>query len=496
MIQVIFQSQLSRLLPLLAISLMCLSCSPAVQTRVEKDLEPIPQSRKIGVFKPNMPVPKGSERIGSIEIGDTGLSTGCSLNQVVSLAQKEARENGGHAIKLTRVKQPDMASTCYRIRADIYRFETFDTDEDTRRVELSRKEIKKYLSSNGDLDPIEGIWNYSSQVENKYSGRTTKRDNAYKIDILKRNLNNERRFDAVIISSDVEKWNNVGLVKARISSSAYSSLYEVQWIMANGTKASTDFKLRDEGLITANFDGRLNYVDARLVKQYPDIQDGSSGSEEGGKTASGTGFAISKEGLIVTNNHVVSNAKSIQVTFPGTGRSEEYSAEVLIGNKKKDISILEISDTTFSGFRNIPYSIGEKYSSGEDVFALGFPMSDVMGEEIKVTEGIISSTSGVKGSEIYLQTTVPVQPGNSGGPLFNMDGEVVGITTSTLNEKATGVDVENVNYSIKSKYLLSILNMVPEYKRQENTKNKKENKLPDMVDNFDDYICLIEVVTD
>lgn len=493
---VLTKSQVGRLLLLLAMSLLYLSCSPAVQTRVEKEAEPVPQDRQIGVFKPNMPLPKGSERIGSIEIGDTGLSTGCSLNQVVRLAQKEARENGGHAIKLTRVKQPDMVSTCYRIRADIYRFETFDPNKDTRRVDLSKEEIKEYLSSNSDLDPIEGIWNYSSQVENKYSGKTTKRDNAYKIAILKRNLSNERRFDAVIISSNVESWNKIGLVKANISSSAYSSLYEVEWIMVNGTKTSTDFNLRDEGLISANFDGRLNYVDARLVKQYPDIQDGSSGSKGGGKTASGTGFAVSKEGLIVTNNHVVSNARSIQVKFPGSGRSKGYNAEILIGNKDKDISVLEIRDTTFAGFNSIPYSIGKDYSPGEDVFALGFPMSNVMGEEIKVTGGIISSTSGVKGSKMYLQTTVPVQPGNSGGPLFNMAGEVVGITTSTLNEKATGVDVENVNYSIKSEQLLSILSMIPEYQRNKVDKSNKASELSDMVNNFEDYICLIEVVMD
>jgi S1-C subfamily serine protease len=477
----------------LVLSLLFLRCSPAVQTRVERDHEPVPQKRQIGVLKPNMPVPKGSERIGRIEIGDTGLSTGCSFNQVIRLAKEEARKNGGHAIKLTRVKQPDMVSTCYRINAEMYRYETFDPNEDTRKVRFYESKIKSYLRNNEKLDPIEGVWNYSSKVKSKYSNNTTKRDNAYKIAILKRNLEEVRKFDAVIISSDVESWDRTGLVKATISSTAYSSLYEVEWVMANGVKESTDFKLKDEGFISASFDGRLNSVDARLIKQYPDIKQGGEDSKGNEKSVSGTGFVVSEKGFIVTNNHVVSKSESIEVIFPRDDKSVSYNAEVLVGNQKKDVSILEISDTSFAGFKDIPYGIRSEYSSGDGVFTLGYPMSTVMGESVKVTEGIISSTSGVKDSNLYLQTTVPVQPGNSGGPLFNMNGNVVGITTSTLNEEATGVDVENVNYSIKSEHILPILNLIPGYQRGANSKGVKDISLSDMVDNFKDYVCLVRV---
>ena len=69
----------------------------------------------------------------------------------------------------------------------------------------------------------------------------------------------------------------------------------------------------------------------------------------------------------------------------------------------------------------------------------------------------------------------------------------MGIMTSTLNEEETGVDVENVNYSIKSEHLLPILNLIPEYQRGANSKGVKDISLSDMVDNFKDYVCLVRV---
>ena len=92
---------------------------------------------------------------------------------------------------------------------------------------------------------------------------------------------------------------------------------------------------------------------------------------------------------------------------------------------------------------------------GEEVFALGYPLADVMGDEIKFTDGKISSRTGVQGAVNVYQISVPIQPGNSGGPLFDQQGRVVGITTASLNKDV--FDAENVNYAVKTNYILNLI---------------------------------------
>ena len=98
--------------------------------------------------------------------------------------------------------------------------------------------------------------------------------------------------------------------------------------------------------------------------------------------------------------------------------------------------------------------------TGSEVFAMGYPMADVMGSEVKFTDGKISSKSGIGGDVRVYQISVPIQPGNSGGPLFDMDGNVVGITSSGLNRDY--FKSENVNYAIKASYLKNLMEACPE----------------------------------
>jgi S1-C subfamily serine protease len=107
--------------------------------------------------------------------------------------------------------------------------------------------------------------------------------------------------------------------------------------------------------------------------------------------------------------------------------------------------------------------------TGDRVFTIGFPVSSVLGPEPKYTEGVVSSLSGVGGASSFLQISVPIQPGNSGGPLVNERGEVVGIITSTaailpfLEE--SGTLPQNVNWAVKSDYLRLLVEL-PETEEQ------------------------------
>lgn len=179
--------------------------------------------------------------------------------------------------------------------------------------------------------------------------------------------------------------------------------------------------------------------------------------EEAQKRAgwSGSGFALN-QGHIVTNYHVVEEAKTILIKGIKGDFQTELRAKVVATDKVNDIAILKIDDERFKGFGTIPYKVKREMSDvGESVWALGYPMTDVMGEEVKFTDGKISSRTGIQGDMSVYQISVPIQPGNSGGALFDNNGNIVGITSSGLNREA--FNSENVNYAIKTSYLYNLI---------------------------------------
>jgi S1-C subfamily serine protease len=116
-----------------------------------------------------------------------------------------------------------------------------------------------------------------------------------------------------------------------------------------------------------------------------------------------------------------------------------------------------------------------------------------MGTNYKVTDGIISSKSGIADDVRYYQISVPVQPGNSGGPLFNKDGNIIGITSAKLNSKAVGTSIENVNYAVKISYLLNLYNMLPNSNQSENPSQLAGKELQEQVKTLKNYVCLIKI---
>jgi S1-C subfamily serine protease len=185
-----------------------------------------------------------------------------------------------------------------------------------------------------------------------------------------------------------------------------------------------------------------NYQNRSNVKTEEEIIDVKS---------SGSGFAISSRGLIVTSYHVVKDATRIQVRGVNGNFDVAYKAKILTFDRINDIAILEISDPLFTNLAEIPYQVSFNISDvGDDVFVLGYPLRALMGDEIKLTNGLISSRSGFQGDITSYQVSAPVQPGNSGGPLFNKDGDVIGIINARLS-------IESVSYAVKTPYLKTML---------------------------------------
>lgn len=164
-------------------------------------------------------------------------------------------------------------------------------------------------------------------------------------------------------------------------------------------------------------------------------------------TKSGTCFAINSKGYLITNYHVVKDATNINI-ITTDGNTKKIKASLISYDEELDIAVLKINVT----IPNIPFVIKNKTTEvGTTLFTLGYPLTQSMGTEVKLSAGIINSKSGFKGDSKYYQISNPIQPGNSGGPLFDSQGYLIGLVTS----KYTGGD--NVGYALKSNLLLNYL---------------------------------------
>jgi len=177
-----------------------------------------------------------------------------------------------------------------------------------------------------------------------------------------------------------------------------------------------------------------------------------------GYAGSGTGFFVCPEGYFLTAYHVVEGANAITVSVG----AETRSAALVCGDRATDAALLKVSG---EGFASLPVVSSSGAEAGEEVFTVGFPSIELQGREPKYTQGVVSSLSG-SGDEFHeFQVTVPIQPGNSGGPLLNRRGEVIGIMTGRLDDEtmfsASGMWPQNVNYALKSDYLLPLLKSLP-----------------------------------
>ncbi|HYE53653.1 MAG TPA: serine protease [Chitinophagaceae bacterium] len=145
----------------------------------------------------------------------------------------------------------------------------------------------------------------------------------------------------------------------------------------------------------------------------------------------GTSFLIDGKGLLVTNAHVVKDATSLIVQ---NTKTQEFRARTIYVNPVTDLAILQIVDNDFKPIGSLPYGIRKSSASlGEPLFTLGFPR-----DEIVYNEGYMSAKTGFKGDTLTCQIGVAANPGNSGGPVFNKYGEVIGII-NTRETKAEGV---------------------------------------------------------
>ena len=284
-----------------------------------------------------------------------------------------------------------------------------------------------------------------SNTNNPFRGYYESIDNDYNYQLALLNHNGSLVLVYVSDTDTVGTWET-GDVMATMRQSSSPSVYKADWYLAD--KSSTNSIISfDEGIMSVRIDGEIfTFIKMASEDDSPWSQSSSNHNEW-----FGSGFAL-LNGYIVTNYHVIEGAKSIKVHGVKGEMDYGYSANVVATDKVNDIAIIKISDSHFSGFGSLPYAINNRMADvGEDVWVLGYPLSQVLGNEVKLTNGLVSSRSGYQGDVATYQISAPVQPGNSGGPLFDSKGNIIGI----VNAGVPGA--ENVGYAIKTSYLKNLV---------------------------------------
>ncbi len=173
--------------------------------------------------------------------------------------------------------------------------------------------------------------------------------------------------------------------------------------------------------------------------------------------AIGSGFFITRDGYLLTNFHVVKDADSVKVKY----KNETIDAKVIETDTLDDLAVLKVDGRTFPA---IAIAAKDSVTLGQEVFTIGFPNIQMQGLEPKYTDGKISSLAGMEDDETEYQISVPVQPGNSGGPLCDANGEVVGVVVARLSDmaamKISGAVPQNVNYAVKARPVRQLLKTV------------------------------------
>ena len=168
---------------------------------------------------------------------------------------------------------------------------------------------------------------------------------------------------------------------------------------------------------------------------------------------SGTGFAL-KAGYVVTNYRIVEGASTILVKGVQGNFQIGYKAKVVATDKINDIAIIKITDQRFQGVGTIPYTVTKFMPDlGAYVWTLGYPLTEAKGNEIKFTDGNVYSHNGFNGELRLYQISIPLQLGNGGGPLFDGDGNITGIISSSGSYENS----QDLNDAIKASYLYNLV---------------------------------------
>ena len=178
-----------------------------------------------------------------------------------------------------------------------------------------------------------------------------------------------------------------------------------------------------------------------------------SGAQETPKSiiTTGTAFSITKNGFLLTSAHILNEKDKIEVIIPG--KNVLIPARLIALDRTADLALLKINNATIP----LPIIDWTNVSSGLDIVALGFPNPQALGDSLKITSGIINSIESNKSTPFLFQFSAQIHPGNSGGPVLSVAGDVVGIVHGYLSFTRSNQPSQNVNYAVNSSRIINFL---------------------------------------
>ena len=306
------------------------------------------------------------------------------------------------------------------------------------KVAVSEDEIRRREVGSA----IEGIW---SDPEDRY-----------RIGIVSAPKESGTDYYAVILKSATPVWQP-GEIKGELRGTASPAVFTSTWFMLGKNPVGTTFML-ESGVLraTVNTTAPAPGTEVVFLKVWPAVSasPGAAATRPSGAgpvMSAGTAFAVSADGLLLTAFHVVEGAGSISAKC---GSSPEAPVTVVARSSALDLAVLRMPEAKSLAYLDLVPET-EMPELGTFVFTVGFPATRVLGTDPKYTEGTISGLSGLEGDASFYQVSVPIQPGNSGGPLLDERGRVVGVILATASAPAflrtVGTLPQNINWAVKGR---------------------------------------------
>lgn len=441
---------------------------------VEEVYPPIEDDNPILIYFNIQELPDSAVYIGRISTNFNPMGmTGMSQRSMVNSVGEDVKEKGGNAIKLDKEKDED--SRFQVLKGEVWRLKPFE------RIPINTDSLKSDWKENG-MSEFEGIYNESLEGFGE----------KYKFDYISYACieRNDGNYVLVYLGGydvlnklllgmwDMPRIWRTGDIYAYLNKTENSNIFRTTYYTSNKAPIDKGLFKFESGNLRCYYPNGMDI----LRKVYPD-------------TSIYEDFIGTMTGFAVTNNRILScyhglDEKDAKIFIKGVNNdfTKKYEAEIENFDKVKDIAVIKLKDESVS-LGDIPFAqnIAEK-STGDAVYVLGYPMSLIMGEEIKLTDGLISSRSGYAGDITTYQISAPVQSGNSGAPVLDKNGSLVGMVNSGIKT------ADNVGYAVKIKLINDFMteNGYPSLK--EASADNEKPQLSSIIESVKNSIYIIELI--
>ncbi|MFZ1730421.1 MAG: serine protease [Bacteroidota bacterium] len=319
----------------------------------------------------------------------------------------------------------------------------------------SKKEWQKTIDQVETLEKIEGIWSISNST--------------IEFVVIKNNTEWYPEYDFIGVITTVHSIENdpesthlkPGDVWLLLNRTAVNEVFKGiavrnKWGFQQVEIASLVVMENNFISLTANED-ELYAIRSYPIGEQIGNRQAVDGDNSPSQFATGTGFLIGNSKM-VTNMHVIAKSKSVSAYY----LRNEYKCKLIGKDENNDLALLELTGLPDSlSSLGLSFTATSSVNVGDDVFTIGYPLIEELGEQKKFTSGSISSSTGIQDDPRMFQVSIPIQPGNSGGPLLNKYGDVVGVVSATINPLAIIARhkalPQGVNYAIKAPYVRSLV---------------------------------------